>query len=35
MLRELGCEYGQGFFFSAAVDTQALAGWMERPPSWT
>jgi diguanylate cyclase (GGDEF)-like protein/PAS domain S-box-containing protein len=35
MLRELGCEYGQGFFFSSAVDTQALAGWMERPPSWT
>ncbi|HEX6882001.1 MAG TPA: EAL domain-containing protein [Planctomycetota bacterium] len=35
MLRELGCEYGQGFFFSGAVDTHALTGWMERPPSWT
>jgi diguanylate cyclase (GGDEF)-like protein/PAS domain S-box-containing protein len=35
MLRELGCEYGQGFFFSGAVDTHALSGWMERPPSWT
>jgi EAL domain-containing protein (putative c-di-GMP-specific phosphodiesterase class I) len=35
MLRELGCEYGQGFFFSSAVDTQSIAGWMERPPRWT
>ena len=35
MLRELGCEYGQGYFFSQAVDTQSVAGWMERPPRWT
>jgi diguanylate cyclase (GGDEF)-like protein/PAS domain S-box-containing protein len=35
MLRELGCEYGQGYFFSSAVDAHALAGWMERPPRWT
>jgi diguanylate cyclase (GGDEF)-like protein/PAS domain S-box-containing protein len=35
MLRELGCEYGQGYFFSSAVDAQAIAGWMERPPRWT
>jgi diguanylate cyclase (GGDEF)-like protein/PAS domain S-box-containing protein len=35
MLRELGCEYGQGFFFSSAVDSQSIVGWMERPPRWT
>jgi len=34
MLRELGCEYGQGFFFSNAVDEPAVSAWMERPPSW-
>jgi EAL domain-containing protein (putative c-di-GMP-specific phosphodiesterase class I) len=35
MLRELGCEYGQGYFFSSAVDAVAIADWMERPPRWT
>jgi diguanylate cyclase (GGDEF)-like protein/PAS domain S-box-containing protein len=35
MLRELGCEYGQGYYFSSAVDAQATEGWMERPPQWT
>ena len=35
MLRELGCEYGQGFFFSSAVDSTAIADWMDRPPRWT
>jgi len=34
MLRELGCEYGQGYLFSSAVDSQAISGWMERPQSW-
>jgi diguanylate cyclase (GGDEF)-like protein/PAS domain S-box-containing protein len=34
MLRELGCEYGQGYFFSSAVDSAAIADWMERPPRW-
>jgi len=35
MLRELGCEYGQGYFFSSAVDEASVRGWMERPPRWT
>jgi EAL domain-containing protein (putative c-di-GMP-specific phosphodiesterase class I) len=35
MLRELGCEYGQGYFFSSAVDSAAIADWMDRPPRWT
>ena len=35
MLRELGCEYGQGYFFSSAVDSASIADWMERPPRWT
>jgi len=35
MLRELGCEYGQGYFFSSAVDEPSIASWMERPPCWT
>lgn len=34
MLRELGCEYGQGFVFSGAIDRQAASAWMERPPAW-
>jgi EAL domain-containing protein (putative c-di-GMP-specific phosphodiesterase class I) len=34
MLRELGCQYGQGFFFSNALDERAAAAWMERPPRW-
>jgi diguanylate cyclase (GGDEF)-like protein/PAS domain S-box-containing protein len=34
MLRELGCEYGQGFYFSNALDERAAASWMEKPPSW-
>jgi diguanylate cyclase (GGDEF)-like protein/PAS domain S-box-containing protein len=33
-LRELGCEYGQGFFFSNALDERAAGSWMEKPPSW-
>jgi diguanylate cyclase (GGDEF)-like protein/PAS domain S-box-containing protein len=34
MLRELGCQYGQGFYFSNALDERAAAAWMERPPRW-
>ncbi len=34
MLRELGCEYGQGYLFSSAVDAQSIASWMEKPPRW-
>jgi diguanylate cyclase (GGDEF)-like protein/PAS domain S-box-containing protein len=34
MLRELGCEYGQGFYFSSAIDHGAVSDWMENPPSW-
>jgi EAL domain-containing protein (putative c-di-GMP-specific phosphodiesterase class I) len=34
MLRALGCEYGQGFFFSSAIDERAASSWMESPPSW-
>jgi len=35
MLRELGCEYGQGFFFSGAIDRRAASAWMDRPPVWS
>jgi EAL domain-containing protein (putative c-di-GMP-specific phosphodiesterase class I) len=35
MLRELGCEYGQGYFFSNAVDSAAIADWIGRPPRCT
>ncbi|MEQ1893186.1 MAG: EAL domain-containing protein, partial [Planctomycetota bacterium] len=34
MLRDLGCEYGQGFFFSGAIDRRAASAWMEKPPVW-
>ncbi len=34
MLRGLGCEYGQGFFFSNAVDAQSVSSWMEHLPRW-
>jgi len=34
MLRDLGCEYGQGFYFSNAIDDEAVSHWMERPPMW-
>jgi diguanylate cyclase (GGDEF)-like protein len=32
MLRELGCEYGQGYYFSNALDEEAASAWMEQPP---
>ena len=34
LLRELGCEYGQGFIFSSAIDAGAVSSWMEHPPRW-
>lgn len=34
MLRELGCEFGQGFYFSNALDKVAASAWMEQPPRW-
>ncbi len=34
MLRELRCGYGQGFYFSSAVDRAAAESWLENPPRW-
>ena len=34
MLRSLECEFGQGYFFSNAIDERAASAWMENPPHW-
>jgi len=34
MLRDLDCEHGQGYFFSAAVDGESAEAWLEDPPRW-
>ena len=34
MLRDLRCEYGQGYYFSNAIDGEAAAAWMEKSPRW-
>ena len=34
MLRELDCEYGQGYYFSSAIDGESAAAWMESSPRW-
>ena len=34
MLRELDCHYGQGFYFSSAVDQESAAAWIEKAPRW-
>ena len=33
-LRELGCEYGQGYFFSPALDTEATEALIIAQPQW-
>jgi len=33
-LRELKCEYGQGFLFSAARDNEATEAMIEADPQW-
>jgi EAL domain-containing protein (putative c-di-GMP-specific phosphodiesterase class I) len=34
MLRELGCEHGQGYLFSPAIDEAAALEWIRRAPRW-
>lgn len=34
MLRELGCQHGQGWLFSKAVDHEAASSWIEAGPRW-
>lgn len=34
MLRDLDCEHGQGYFFSAAMDGDSAEAWLENPPRW-
>ncbi len=34
ILRDLECEHGQGYYFSAPVDGDAAAAWIENPPSF-
>jgi len=34
MLRELGCQNGQGYFFSSPLDGTSAAAWMANPPRW-
>ncbi|MEM7307058.1 MAG: GGDEF and EAL domain-containing protein [Planctomycetota bacterium] len=33
-LRDLGCEMGQGFLFSNAVDAESAEAWLETVPRW-
>lgn len=33
-LRELGCEYGQGYFFSRPLDSEAATALLSRSPKW-
>ena len=34
MLRSLECEYGQGYFFSSAIDGKAAEEWLAHPRRW-
>jgi len=34
ILRQLDCEHGQGYFFSAPLDGEAAAAWIEDPPGF-
>jgi EAL domain-containing protein (putative c-di-GMP-specific phosphodiesterase class I) len=34
ILRELRCEYGQGFFFSKPVSAEEAAALLEKHPKW-
>ena len=33
-LRDLGCQMGQGFLFSNAVDAESAEAWLQTVPSW-
>jgi diguanylate cyclase (GGDEF)-like protein/PAS domain S-box-containing protein len=33
-LRDLGCEYGQGYFFSRPLDSEAATALLSRSPKW-
>jgi diguanylate cyclase (GGDEF)-like protein/PAS domain S-box-containing protein len=33
-LRGLGCEYGQGYFFSKPLDSESATGFLRREPKW-
>jgi diguanylate cyclase (GGDEF)-like protein/PAS domain S-box-containing protein len=35
MLRELGCENGQGYYFSSPLDGDSAGAWLENTPRWT
>jgi diguanylate cyclase (GGDEF)-like protein/PAS domain S-box-containing protein len=34
MLRKLDCEFGQGYYFSTAIDGESAAAWIRHSPSW-
>lgn len=34
MLKTLDCHFGQGFFFSSAIDGESAGAWIERSPRW-
>jgi len=31
-LQELGCDWGQGYFFARPLETQAMTDYLDRPP---
>lgn len=33
-LRSLGCQYGQGYFFSQPLDSETAAAWLAAAPQW-
>jgi EAL domain-containing protein (putative c-di-GMP-specific phosphodiesterase class I) len=33
-MRAIGCEYGQGYFFSKPLDSEAATGLLRRSPKW-
>jgi len=33
-MRAIGCEYGQGYFFSKPLDSEAATALLRRSPKW-